>query len=171
MLEHPCLRLAPWTRADAAWIRAVTDAAGGAVGFARFVGKSKSSWFSWLRGMRLDVYETDDASHLMTLIRPWGMFRIWDVYDADEQRIGSIYPPSIVDSNGERRGYLDLRGRENGQLISPYANGDGVAPLATFQSRLPHFLEVTFAHDPAANPFLRMLLLAAVLAQDPSPPR
>ena len=159
MLEHATLHLGCWTSATEGWTRTVTDAAGNPLGFVRFVGSTKASWFSWLRGARLEVYETDDASHLMTLVRSWGMTKNWDVFDADERRVGNIGPPSLVDANGERRGSLDVE-----RILDPSRQ-----TLATFRKLTPLILEVTFAADQAANPFLRMLLLAGILVQDASP--
>ncbi len=169
MLEESRLHVSGWnlaTTLDGAWIRTIYHPLGRQLGFVRFAGTARPAWFSWLRGLRLDVYETDDASHLMTLLRPWGMFRMWDVYDADEQCIGSIYPPSLVDSDGERRGYLDLRDGGDGSILDQSRQ-----VIATFRAANLTTLEVTFTADPEGNPFLRMLLLAGILVQDPSPPR
>src|SRR5690242_11430614 len=108
MLEHSCLHVAPWTptRADAfqSWIRPISASPSTPLGFVRLEGAFRTAWFSWLRSVHLDVYETEDASHLMRLIRSWGVLQLWDVYDAEERRVGSIYPPSLVDAEGERRG-------------------------------------------------------------------
>ena len=102
---------------------------------------------------------TDDASHLMTLVRSWGITRTWNLYDADDRHIGSIGPSRLVDANGERRGTLDAD-----QILD--ANRQ---TLATFRKLTTLKAEVTFAADREANPFLRMLLLAAILVQDASP--
>src|SRR4051794_30360819 len=127
MLEHARLHIAGWTAAAKGWTRAVSDEAGSPLGFIRFTGRTKASWFSWLRGTRLEVYETDDASHLMTLVRSWGMTRIWDVYDADDQHIGSVYLSSLVDATGERRGYIDVE-----RIVDPSRQ-----TLATFRKPAP----------------------------------
>lgn len=167
MLEHSCLQVACWTSVTTAgsapvWTRSISDAAGNPLGFVRFQGRAKASWFSWLRGARLEVYETDDVSHLMTVVRSWGMTRTWKVLDADERRVGFVYPTSLVDATGARRGSLDRRDR----ILDPAGQ-----VLASFRKSTPLILEVTFAADQAANPFLRMLLLAGILAQDSSPVR
>jgi hypothetical protein len=110
------------------------------------------------------VYETEDASHLMSLVRSWRLLHIWDVYDAEECRIGSIYPPSVLDSTGQRRGYLDCAQPEQGAVVDT-ANHI----LASFRKQRANQLEVVFMPDPAANPFLRMLLLASFLILDSMP--
>lgn len=168
MLEHACLHIHPWNRTAALedWTRRVTDAAANPLGFVRFEAKPESWWFSWMRGVRLELYETADASHLMTMIRSWGMSRVWEIYDAEERYVGSIYPPSLVDSEGGRRGYLDVASRDQARIL----DADG-SVLATWQRTSSGLLEATFASDPSGNPFLRMLVLAGVIAQEPLPKR
>jgi len=168
MLEYSVLQVGLWTERPAAgsaptWVRHIAGAAGQPLGFVRFDGAVRSPFFSWLRSVRLEVYETDDASHLMSLVRAWGVLRIWDVYDAEERRVGSIYPPNLVDSEGQRRGFLEHHGPDRGKALDP-ANH----VLATFQRRLDS-LDLAFMPEPAPNPFLRMLILGAVLCLDPAP--
>ena len=66
------------------------------------------SWLFWLRKIRLDVFETDDASHLMTLMRSWTLFPIWELHDAEDRHVGSVYPKSLVTCDGDVLGYLDF---------------------------------------------------------------
>jgi hypothetical protein len=80
MLEHTSLRIAPWTLTDLkdarrVWMRRITDSTAKSVGYVRLAGEARTWWFAWLQSVRLEVYETDDASHLMSLVRSWGMYQ------------------------------------------------------------------------------------------------
>jgi hypothetical protein len=169
MLEHSCLHVDAWTLTEMgdlvqAWIRRIRDAGSKPVGFVRFHGQAPPSWFSWLRGARLDVYETDDASYLMSLVRSWGMARTWEVYDAEERHVGAVYHSSLVDSNGERRGYLVREDHQRGRIVDPAHQ-----VLARFRKETGSDLEVIFTRQASANPFLRMLVLGSILTLDPAP--
>jgi hypothetical protein len=167
MLEHSSLLVQPWTRTKLpdgdGWTRSITDAQGSPLGFVRYRKQSALTWMFWLRKPRLDVFETDDASHLMSLTRSWTMFRIWDVLDAEDRHVGSIYPRSVNADHGGALGYLDAVNNEHGRILDP-AN----QVLATF-AKLGTAIEVTFAPESAANPFLRMLLLGCILTLDANP--
>jgi hypothetical protein len=169
MLEHPTLLLHDWTHAalpggERAWIRPVTDAAEHSLGFVRFAGNPKGSWLSWLRKARLDVYETEDAAHLLTLMRSWGVLRIWEVDDAENRHVGTVYTKTIVSSEGYRLGYLDRETGEQGRILDPTGS-----ILLRYAKKTNSDLEVAFTPEAMANPFLRMLMLACVLALDPAP--
>src|SRR4051794_10031633 len=97
MLEHENLLIHVWTRTNtpdgiSAWLRPITNASGRSLGFVRFEGNPDASWLAWLRRIRLDIFETEDASHLMSLTRAWGRLRVWDVHDAEDRHVGSISP-------------------------------------------------------------------------------
>lgn len=169
MLEHSCLHVTSWTRdtrtgSTSVWLRRICDKGAHPLGFVRFAGEPRRSWFSWLRGARLDVYETEDESHLLTLIRPWGILRPWQVYDAEDRRVGSIYLPSLLDTDGHRRALLDATDRDHGIIRDPQ---DRV--LASFHSTPATELEVIFQPELDANPFLRMLLLGGILLLEGAP--
>jgi hypothetical protein len=167
MLEQTPLLVHGWTQqaeldGGMAWIRPVTDAAGRPLGFVRLDGDPRGSWLSWFRKVRLDVFETDDASHLMSVTRSWGMLRIWEVDDAEERHVGTVYANSIVSSEGERLAWIERESPERGRLVN--ATGQ----LASFAKKAA-VVEVTFTPPP--NPFLRMLVLACALAVEPGPNR
>jgi hypothetical protein len=168
MLEHSSLLVHGWTLkaladGEKAWIRPIADAGGRSLGFARFVGNPQSAWFSWFRKRRLDIFETDDASHLMTLTRSWGMLRSWDLHDAEDRHVGNVYSRTIVSGEGEQLGFLD---RQGGRILDPASR-----VLARFGSKSAGILEVKFTHESTANPFLRMLILGCILTLDPTPPK
>jgi hypothetical protein len=171
MLEHSSLLVHGWTRttlADAAeaWIRPITDGAARPLGFVRYQKLPALSWFFWLPKVRLDVFETQDASHLMSLTRSWTMLHIWDLHDADQRLVGSVYPKSLVASAGESLGFIDLESGEQGSIVNPSGQA-----LARFRKKSGTSFEVAFAPDPAANPFLRMMMLGCLLTLDPKPKR
>ena len=67
MLEQASLLVHGWTQQEGPWTRPISDAAGRPLGFVRLGGEAGTSWLSWFRKARLDVFETEDASHLMTV--------------------------------------------------------------------------------------------------------
>jgi hypothetical protein len=166
MLETASLLIHPWQHTEDGWSRLVVDAATStALGRVRWLGPTERSWFDWLRGQRLEVLETEDAALLMTLVRSWGLSRSWDVYDAEERRIGAIASPVLLDCEGGRRAYLDRADRHHGRLLSPESR-----VLADYARPSEAARLVRFAPDLEPNPFLRMLLLGCVLI-DEVPPR
>jgi hypothetical protein len=165
MLESARLLLLPWSRsAEAGFARPIVDPATQAPrGRVRCLGR-RGSWLAWFKAYRLEVLETEDDSLLFTLVRPWGLLRIWDVYDADDTRVGSFYPPVLLDAEGQRRGYLQAEHGRQGAIL-------GVAGqrLADFEIDTSQSLVVNFAANLDANPFLRMLILGSVLTLQPPP--
>jgi hypothetical protein len=170
MLEQASLLVHAWTQKaepdgrGLAWIRPVTDGAGRPLGFVRLDGDPRGSWFSWFRKVRLDIFETDDVSHLMSMTRSWGMLRIWEVDDAEDRHVGTVYAHSIVSSEGERLAWIERESPERGHLLDSAGE-----LLATFGKKVAGVVEVTFASPP--NPFLRMLVLGCALALEPGPNR
>jgi hypothetical protein len=167
MLEHSTLLLHEWTRSTTpegpTWVRPIADGAGRRLGFVRHQKLAAVSWLFWLRKVRLDVFETEDASHLMTLTRSWTLFPIWELHDAEERHVGSVYPKSLVTCDGDVLGYIDLPS-EQGRILDPAGHS-----LARVGKR-GGACELAFAAE-SANPFVRMLVLGAVLAIDAIPGR
>jgi hypothetical protein len=165
MLEHSPLLIHPWTYKPlldgAAWVRPITAAAGLSLGFLRLDGEPNPSWFAWLRKVRLEVFETDDASHLMTLTRRWGISNSWDVEDAELRHVGTIYPKTLVSSENQCLAYFDYEG---GRILDPMGR-----VLALFNKRGPGVVEVAFKPEAPVNPFLRMMMLGSVLTLEPMP--
>jgi hypothetical protein len=163
MLEHSTLLIHDWTQSvlpdgEAAWIRVITAADGARLGFARYAGELRRTWFSWLRTRRLDVYETDDAAHLMSLVRSW---TAWEVDDADHRHVGTIYVRTIVSSDGDLLGYIDHATEEQGRIL------DHEGHVLMQYQQLDTSTELTFGTP--ANPFLRMILLGCILVMNVEP--
>lgn len=167
MLESSCLLFSPWTPdADGLWRRVVADGeTAGALGQVRYREPARRSWFAWLRACRLEVLETEDAALLCSSVRSWGLLQLWDVYDAEDRRVGSIYPPSLLDGEGLRCGYTRLDDEQSGAVISPTGS-----LLAEFAVAAEGVLRLRFAPDLRPDPFLRMLLLADALSLQLPPP-
>ena len=169
MLERTSLLLSAWTPAprDApgGWSRTVHDAAAGSyLGRVRPASPQGWSWITWFRPLRLEALETDDDALLCTLIRSWGLVRSWELFDAEERRVGSLYPPMLLDSEGYRRGYTQFETPTLGHFIAPSG-----PRLARFEITEAHTLRLDFAADLEPNPFLRMLLFSAAATLQPTP--
>src|SRR4051812_32879190 len=109
MLEQPRLYLEPW-RADTAGgqvRRVIRDhATGQPLGFAAWRTEFTWDWLNrWLPG-RLEVFETEDASHLCSLEAPWLWRRGWRVVDAEERLIGRVWDRWLHDETGHVLGYF-----------------------------------------------------------------
>jgi hypothetical protein len=154
MLEQRGLVLGPWTAEPRQ--RPVRDAdTGEALGFVRC--RPTHGWLQWLlNAQTLQVFETEDASLLLTLHRPSGWVRAWQLDDADGRAVATVSGVTLRDANGfclavaERRDEGGLR----------YVNGRGVEVGAC--AAAAGGVCLTFSPE-ATNPFLRMALLAATL--------
>jgi hypothetical protein len=168
MLELDTLMIHAWTRSAqpdgaAAWIRRIADAAGRPLGFARFDSLFADSWFFWRRKTRIDVFETEDAAHLLSLTRSWAFRSVWDLHDAEDRLVGYVYPKSLVATEVGLLGFVDAEASDGGRVL----DHAGLV-LATF-GKQGNQVQVTFTPDRDPNPFLRMLILGCVLARDPKP--
>ena len=171
MLQHSSLLVHGWTQTvvpkeEDAWIRPITDLAHRRLGFVRYQKLAPISWLFWLRKTRLDVFETEDASLLMSLTRSWTMLPIWELHDAEDRHVGSVYPRSLVADGGQALGYLDLETEGQGRILDHAGR-----MLLTFAKKNGDICELAFAAQLDANPFLRMLMLGYILSLDSSPKR
>jgi hypothetical protein len=156
MLEQPELLLAPWQRVDKARRRTIL-----APGSGRVLGSVRAplpNWLSWLGRQFQEVLESEDDSLVMTLWRPWGLARTWDVLDAEEHRVGILFRNVLLDGHGRRVAIAQHQSDQTGRFRDP--NG---AELSTF-SRQEAGLLLTFNPALEGNPFTRMILLGAVLS-------
>lgn len=165
MLERQTLRLMPWTWAAPGdgklptldRSRAVLAPESAAMlGFARLV--RGPSWFG-CGPQRIDVCETEDASHLLSLEQGWFSFGRWDFYDAERTRIGGMVGRHVLDERGFRSASIWQEGAALHAI-----RGRGGALLAWIETHGAGTTLLRFADDLDANPFMRMVLLAAALA-------
>jgi hypothetical protein len=130
----------------------------------RHAGDPASTWVAWLCKTRLDVFETDDASHLMSATKMWGILARWVVEDAEERHVGTVYAKSIVTSEPAILGYLDVSAETAGCVRDPHNR-----VMVRFTGDVGGVVDVSFLPDLSPNPFTRMMMLASILTLAPSP--
>lgn len=174
MLEQTSLLLRPWVpRAQlpwvppdvtpARWIRVIVHpATSQRLGFAALRSWPRL-WF-WLGTRTIQVLENDDACLLMALHRPWGIFRMWQVRDAEENPVGTMYRETLLNPYGARLAAMKcgLAARENVLLSA------GVE-LGSWQRGVEGDTVFHFGQGLESNPFARMMALAAALVVPPLP--
>ena len=156
MLEQPELLLGPWLRQDRVRRRAVCAPATGQV-----LGSVRGplpSWLSFLSRQVQEVLETEDDSLLMTLWRPWGLARTWEVLDAEEHRVGILYRNALLDGSGRRVAVAQHQSDLCGRFCDMHGGEIGAFALQNSG------MVLTFSPTLEGNPFTRMILLGALLS-------
>jgi hypothetical protein len=156
MLEQPELLLGPWVRTDRGRRRVISAPAtrqvlGG-------VRAPTPTWLSWFTRQYQQVLETEDDSLLMTLWKPWGLARTWDVLDADEHRVGILYRNVLLDSSGRRIGVAQHLNEQRGHFWDEHS-----IEIGAFASQVSGTV-LTFSPTLEGKPFTRMILLGAILS-------
>ena len=164
MLENGALLLRPGPALPAAGgeaaglepARAVSDALTGApLGFAGWRRRG-GSWWRWLSRPVLAVHENDDAPLLFTVHGLWGLAARWEVRDAEGNVLGVLSGALVKDRFGR-----NLARWERADDVTRARDGDGRELLTA--TTTADGKRVAFAPEADGNPFLKMLLLAAVL--------
>lgn len=160
MLEQQALRVTPWTCAAPAAplgsgpMRMVRALDGDAMlGLVRQV--RGPSWLG-CGPRRLDICETEDAALLMSIEHGWFGFGRWQVLDAERCRVGSVMGDHLLDEQGGR--FATISQESVGASVIRKREG---TVLARLETALDGAQTMRFADDLQANPFLRMMLLAA----------
>jgi hypothetical protein len=122
-------------------------------------------WLAWFALPVLEVYETEDASLLCTAYRLWGFSPAWSVCDAEGHQVGTIWgsgdrPTGCLLADRWGQGFARLEPSLNATLAQFIALAGH--ELGTLQ-RGPEGDRLTFAPVLDANPFARMIVLAAGL--------
>lgn len=163
MLEHPSLLLRTQISTGKGWTRSIVEPDSG-----RFLGQATcgdktKGWFAWLRGETIRVFETEDASLLMTLFRPWAFSRTWEVRDADDRRVGLVYRNELWNARGERL-FVVQESSANPSLcfLDPTRR-----EAATLQLRDAGEMLLTFHEVSEGDPFARMTILGKALLWRP----
>jgi hypothetical protein len=150
MLEHRVLLVRSAAKSAA---RSIVDGESGAVlGYARWQPQQASWWRRVLGSRTLAVHEQEDEPLLLTIHRSWSLLPSRQVCDADGQPVGALFGRLIYDRYGRL-----LAALEDGVFRDPHRRV--LAELAPTTEGL----RLTFSDDIAGEPFLKMLLLAAVL--------
>lgn len=138
----------------------ILDAAGTPLGVAR----RRPGRFSWLARAPLEICEADDEPLLFTVRPRWALLPRWEVRDADSHRVGGVRGAWVFDRFG-----LPLAAAEpsagRGQARFRDREGRVLAAL----DRSPEGTHLQFDGEAPANPFVRMILLAAALLVPPGP--
>jgi hypothetical protein len=116
------------------------------------------SFFRWLIRQTWEVLETDDESLLISLLGPWGLFRQWEIIDAEDRLVCTISSGQIIDSAGH------LRARR-ASFTEPLRQGFvtiGNEELAWCR-RVQGGIELVFLPVIQDDPYIKMSLLAAAL--------
>jgi hypothetical protein len=172
MLEQRALLLGPWIDAERVpcfrddsrhrgqIARMIWDPDSDAfLGVARGHPKVRRSWLGWLAGQLVQVFETEDASLLMTLYRPWGPSRTWQVRDAEERGVGFLFRTVLWDAHGRRVATARMPEHDlPGRFV-----GAGGMQLGTIVRRANESLLLTFGAPLDGDPFARMMLVGATL--------
>jgi hypothetical protein len=147
MLERGSLRV---REPGADGSRLIEDAATGAeLGTAR---PAPRPWWLPLRSV-LEIRETGDAPLVFTLRRGWPLLLQREVRDAEGRPVGRLLGPLVEDAAGRRLAILG----PDGSFRRP--NGVTAARLTAEKG----CITIRFEGETDADPFGRMLLLAAVL--------
>jgi hypothetical protein len=106
----------------------------------------------------LAVHEEEDEPLVFTVHRAWGLWPRREVRDAEGRPVGSLCGGRITDMDGRPVAELAVSG-DDGERVWCGRGGRELARLTPG----PDGLRLSFSPD-VGDPFVRMLLLAAVLA-------
>jgi hypothetical protein len=166
MLEEETLHLLPWLwtqpgqvagLAAAAWVRKIVAARGALLGFVHWT--CGPSW-AGVRPERLEISETEDAALLMALEHGWFAWGQWRVVDAVNLHVGTVVGAHLLDDQGFR--FATLWQEADGVRSIRASAGERYARIELTADGA-HVLRFTEHGD--VNPFLRMMLLGAVVLQ------
>lgn len=168
MVEAHSLWIGPWEKTpeggrSSGWRRRVLEGeTGNSLGFAAWAHARAGFLANWFGTRTVTLYETEDASLVMTLQR--GFWRRWEVFDAEEFSVGMLVRSTLLDAAGAVLAYSR----------KPHPPEPGVfvdarkQVLASFRPVDAGWL-FTFACNRDTTPFTRMVLLARVLTWGPEP--
>jgi hypothetical protein len=159
MLEHATLLLEPWSKDTRGRTRAIRDwETARPLGFACLRPPTWPWPLGWLAGQVLEVRETEDASLLLMLQGPRWFLGGWEVFDAEEHRVGSLRGSAVRDRLGRPLAtVVPSAGGGPLRFVTP----SGYEPSSLAWTRTG--ARLTFAPDLGGDPFAKMLLLAAAL--------
>ncbi len=139
--------------------RSICDPDSGSfLGFVRPRLSPSDGWLPWRSRQIFDIFETEDASLLLTLHSPRLLSWTWEVRDAEESRVGFLCRDALLDRQGLQFGKTcSSRYRKRGSFVSRHG-----MQLAAFEIDDDQCLLI-FDESVVGLPFVRMILLAAAL--------
>jgi hypothetical protein len=165
MLETASLLLPSWApdRPDPrTWTRAILDArTGEPLGVAQLRRLPFARWLPWPARWVLAVFETEDESLLCTLRRIGWFRRGWAVFDADGRLVGAVQRDCLSQVVNHRASWVQREPQSDGERFLSL-NGREIAHLGHPAGQTV----LKFEADSTVSPFVRMLILAAVLGDD-----
>ncbi len=120
---------------------------------------SRWSLFGWLRRRHWFVLETEDEALLCSLHSTWGVFRSWDILDAEDRLVCTYSGDYLFDSKGNVGVALEKVGVPGGWTFL----GKGGTKLGSV-NRTPLGTELVFTPLVRNDPYAKMGLLGATLA-------
>lgn len=165
MLESNELLILPWTSdnelKDAGpevRARRIVDAGTGALlGEATWCARRWPT--SWWHGRIFRVHEGPDRSLVMTVHRPAGPLRMWQVRDAEERFVGTFYGNFLFDGLG----YVLAGLHEDSSGGGKFLTRSGIE-LGSWKPRRDGACCLRFSSEPESSPFARMILLGKSLS-------
>lgn len=170
MIEAHSIQIGPWLRSaeardlsldgPASFVRRLSDSVESPLGFAAWCRRGEGLLASWFGNRQITVYETEDASLLMTLRR--GFWKIWDIFDSEEHLIGRLYRGLLLDHDGK-------------VIAQPHRREQGIAFHDSLNQTLALFTPsggnwtLSFGREVPTNPFVRLVLLGAALTHASEP--
>jgi hypothetical protein len=138
-------------------VRPIVADTGVRVGSARWTSARSLLWW-WVGRTVLEVREADDEPLLFTIYRRWGLMSRYDIRDADDVYVGGVRGAQVCDAYG-----APLAG-----LCADEGAGarrwEGVAGSVLAEVREEREgTRLRFTDNAGDSPFVRMILLAAVL--------
>lgn len=162
MLEKASLLLMPWVipappkRMEMATRRILDADTDQPLGLARRHG---SLWSGKLTRLRLEILETEDESLVSTWHGPSWLRRAWEARDADNVLIGHFRKGRLWDRLGRVLAEMRHDGEDEIYFLTP-----GGQELAALVRKVDGWA-LTFAAELENEPFVKMLLLGAALAE------
>src|SRR5262249_51558777 len=163
MLERRLLLIRDWAPARIAGtamtrlVRAIVAEDGTALGSA-WEESEAPAWLSWLTRPPLTVHESDDEPLLFTVHRLWGFLPAWEGFEADGHRVGRFNGTMLEDRYVNRLATVEAPDSAAAGCLRDPAEDELVR-----WSRTAEGVELTFLPAVAEDPFVKMVMLAAVL--------
>ena len=138
-------------------VRPIVADTGVPVGSARRMSARPAIWW-WVGRTVMEVREADDEPLLFSICRRWGLWSRYDIRDADDVYVGGLRGIQVWDAFGAPLASL---GADEGTGARRWV---GLAGSVLAEVRADtEGTHLRFTDEASGSPFVRMVLLAAVL--------